>query len=206
MIILDTSVLSELVRPEPSEAVLRWIAAQHTPSLFTTAISQAEMLSGGVLTSAGKRRTQLKKAIDEVFLEDFAGRILPFNEEVAPVYARDRIDRNGPGGPISQVDAMIAAIAQPAWQPSRREMGPIFRAAALKSLIPGLEGQLCAAEYILFHRGFSVKTLTGSSGFIRDRVVDRDGRGIYRLRFGYQVRRHQRPKRAPRRNAEARRF
>jgi len=84
VIILDTNVLSEIVRREPSDVVVRWLSAQRPTSVFTTAISQAEMLSGVEMLPSGKRRTQLATAIGRIFMEEFAGRILPFDDEVAP--------------------------------------------------------------------------------------------------------------------------
>jgi predicted nucleic acid-binding protein len=112
VIVLDTNVLAELVRREPAEAVVRWLTGQRPASIFVTAITQAEMLSSVESVPSGKRRIQLAGAIGKIFTEEFAGRILPFDEEVAPVYARIVSDRRRAGRPISQLDAMIAAIAR----------------------------------------------------------------------------------------------
>jgi toxin FitB len=111
VIILDTNVLSEIVRREPSDVVVQWLSAQRPASIFTTAVSQAEMLNGVEILPSGKRKTQLARAIGRVFIEEFAGRILPFDDEAAPAYARIVANRQRAGRPISQLDAMIAAIA-----------------------------------------------------------------------------------------------
>ena len=83
MIILDTNVLSEILRPRPSENVLHWLAEQNPQTVFTTAITQAEVLYGIELLPAGKGRARLAAAIDKIFAEEFQGRILAFDEDAA---------------------------------------------------------------------------------------------------------------------------
>ena len=112
MIVLDTNVLSEVVRPRPSETVLRWLAGQDPQNIFTTIITQAEMLYGVELLPAGKRRNLLLAATEKTFAEDFQGRILPFDEDAARAFAKIGSARNAAGLPISQFDAMIAGIAR----------------------------------------------------------------------------------------------
>ena len=70
MIILDTNILSEAVKPSPSSKVLDWLAAQERRKVFTTAITKAEMLYGVELLPAGKRRTFLHSAIDNMFAKE----------------------------------------------------------------------------------------------------------------------------------------
>ena len=111
MIILDTNVLSEALRPDPSPAVLEWLAALHRTTAFTTTITQAEILYGIESMPAGKWRTGLLAAADRIFGQEFSGRILPFDEDAARAYARIVSSRDAAGKPISQFDAMIAAIA-----------------------------------------------------------------------------------------------
>ena len=111
MIILDTNVISELLAPAPSPTVEAWLASQPPLSVFTTAITQAEILYGVRLLPAGRRRSQLEAAILPIFEEDFAGRILPFDSEAADAYSVIAIARRQAGKPISQFDAQIAAIA-----------------------------------------------------------------------------------------------
>ena len=109
--LLDTNVLSELLRAQPDPAVLAWIAAQPANSLFSSAVTQAEMLLGARVLPAGKRRMQLEQALDAMFREDFAGRILPFDSSAATHFAAIVAARRRAGKPISQFDGQIAAIA-----------------------------------------------------------------------------------------------
>ena len=110
--LLDTNVLSELLRATPAPAVLGWFASQVPESLFVSAVTQAEMLVGARQLPAGKRRLLLEKALNAMFEEDFAGRILPFDSAAAPVFAEVVAVRRTAGRPISQFDAQIAAIAR----------------------------------------------------------------------------------------------
>jgi toxin FitB len=112
MIILDTNVLSEAFKLSPSDAVLRWLADQEPLSVYITAITQAEVLCGVEMLPAGKRRAKLSTAIERVFAEEFNGRILPFDEEAARAYPKIVAGRDALGRPISQFDAMIAAIVR----------------------------------------------------------------------------------------------
>ena len=114
MIVLDTNVLSELMRAEPAEPVVRWMAAQPGEVLYTTTIAQAEILYGVMLLPAGKRRGAFEAAVDAMFSEDFAGRILPFGGAAALSYAHIASSRQRAGNPISSFDAQIAAITHSA--------------------------------------------------------------------------------------------
>ena len=112
MIVLDTNVLSESLRPLPSATVLRWLAAQTSSAVFTTSITQAEILYGVERLPAGRRRSRLNTAVERIFTEEFEGRILYFDEEAARAFAKVVTARETRGHPISQADAMIAAIAR----------------------------------------------------------------------------------------------
>ena len=112
MIVLDTNVLSEVLRPLPSEVVLGWLAAQEPPAVFTTTITQAEVLYGVEVLPPGKRRVRLSAAIEKMFAEEFQDRILPFDDDAARTFAKIVAARDAAGLPISQFDAMIAAIAR----------------------------------------------------------------------------------------------
>lgn len=112
MIILDTNVLSEALKPKPSEPVMRWLAAQDAFNSFTTSITRAEILYGIERLPVGKRRIRLFSAISQMFAEKFASRILSFDAEAATWYARILARRESAGRPISQLDGMIAAIAR----------------------------------------------------------------------------------------------
>ena len=111
MIILDTNVLSELMRPRPDPAVVGWMASQPASSLYTTSITQAEILHGIMILTAGRRRSALETATAAMFAEDFDGRILGFGTDSAAPYARIAADRRRARRPISHFDAQIAAIA-----------------------------------------------------------------------------------------------
>lgn len=112
MIVLDTNVLSETLRPSPSEVVMSRLAAQEPEQIFLTTITQAELLYGIELLPAGKRRSGLLGVIEKLLSEEFEGRLLPFDEEAARVFAKIVRERELRGRPISQPDAMIAAIAR----------------------------------------------------------------------------------------------
>lgn len=110
-VLLDTNVLSELMRPKPSSIVLGWFAQQEGAEFYTSAITQAELLSGVALLPGGKRRDAIADAVEQMFEQDFAGRCLPFDEPAAHEYAALVATRNKTGMPISTEDAQIAAIA-----------------------------------------------------------------------------------------------
>jgi predicted nucleic acid-binding protein len=112
VIVLDTNVLSELMRPAPDARVMAWLLAQPASDLHTTSITQAEILFGLQLLPAGRRRTALQRSADEMFGQDFAGRVLEFGSDAAPAYARLAADRRRSGRPIAHHDAQIAAIAK----------------------------------------------------------------------------------------------
>ena len=112
MILLDTNVVSELMRPAPTEAVLAWFAAQEAHDLYLSAIGEAELRRGAAMLPAGKRQNQLQAAIDAMIAEDFAGRILPFDSAAAQAFVLVFLERRAAGRPISFADCQIAAIAR----------------------------------------------------------------------------------------------
>jgi predicted nucleic acid-binding protein len=111
VIILDTNVVSELMRASPSEAVVRWVATQPASGLYITSIAQAEILHGILLLPAGKKRSAIQVAAESMFAVEFNGRVLAFDGDAARAYAMIAADRRRAGRPISQFDAQIAAIA-----------------------------------------------------------------------------------------------
>jgi predicted nucleic acid-binding protein len=111
MIVLDTNVISELMRPGPHPAVLSWVAAQPRATLYTTGINQAEILYGIAMLPEGRRRTALGVAAQAMFAEDLAGRVLAFNSAAAVHYAQIVTTRRRMGNPIEAFDALIAATA-----------------------------------------------------------------------------------------------
>lgn len=111
MILLDTNVLSEFMRPQPLGSVVAWLDEQPANEVYTSAISRAEIELGLLLMPSGKRQEALSQAARAMFAEDFAGRCLPFDEDAARQYARIVSVRMRAGQPISVEDAQIAAIA-----------------------------------------------------------------------------------------------
>lgn len=112
MLILDTNVISEILRQEPNETVVRWFESQPRNQLFTTAVTQAEILYGIALLPSGSRRQRLLEVAQLIFEEDLESRILPFGGDAATHYAEIGAARRSAGRPISQFDAMIASIAR----------------------------------------------------------------------------------------------
>ena len=112
MILLDTNILSELMRAAPEAAVEQWLADQPAASVFISAITEAELRYGLALMPPGKRRSALAVEIENMLGEDFSGRILPFDSPAAVAFAEIAAERRQAGRPISQADAQIAAIAR----------------------------------------------------------------------------------------------
>lgn len=114
MIVLDTNVISELMRLAPTASVVRWIDGQPIGSLYTTAVTQAEILHGVQLLPRGKRRDAIAVAAAQMFEQDFVARVLPFGSDAARAYAEIAATRRRQGHPISAFDAQIAAITRTA--------------------------------------------------------------------------------------------
>jgi predicted nucleic acid-binding protein len=112
MIILDTNVVSELIRRAPSPAVLKKVMGFPSDDIYTTVITEAEIRLGLAILPRGRKRTALQMQVDLILKEDFAGRILPFDSEAAQAYAKLVAERRTAGRPISLFDAQIAAIVQ----------------------------------------------------------------------------------------------
>ncbi|MFC3631829.1 type II toxin-antitoxin system VapC family toxin [Paracoccus angustae] len=112
MILLDTNVISELMRPEPSPVVLAWFGRQAAADLYLSAVVEAELRRGAAALPAGKRRDRLIAEIDAMISEDFAGRIMPFDSAAAVAFAAVFVDRKTAGWPISFPDCQIAATAR----------------------------------------------------------------------------------------------
>jgi predicted nucleic acid-binding protein len=111
MIILDTNVISELLRPFPAPQVEAWLSAQHGEAVYVTTIGEAELRHGVAILPAGRRRTALGVAIEGILAQDFRDRILPFDRAAAGAYAAIAAKRRRSGRPIAQFDCQIAAIA-----------------------------------------------------------------------------------------------
>jgi toxin FitB len=112
MIILDTNVVSEPLKPKPDAAVLNWLDAQDPQTLSITTINLAELLAGIELMPAGRKRTALRSALDSQIMPLFDGRILQFDVKAAAVFAHINARVQSQGAAISFADCAIAAIAQ----------------------------------------------------------------------------------------------
>lgn len=112
MILLDTNVLSELMRPKPEPTVVLWISGQHTDDLCISSITMAEILHGVARLPKGKRQRDLHTSAMIMFEEDFGERVLPFDTPATLYYAHLMTTRGHAGRPMSMADAQIAAICR----------------------------------------------------------------------------------------------
>lgn len=112
MILLDSNVVSELMRREPDPRVLNWIRRQKTAQLYLTALTVAEIRRGLALLPEGKRKRDLQKALEDFLDKGFQQRILPFTTEISHVYATIYRARVKAGLGIGELDLLIAAIAK----------------------------------------------------------------------------------------------
>lgn len=110
MIILDTNVVSEAMRPEPNAIVLAWLNDQVAETLYLSSISLAELLFGLAVLPAGKRKNVLIQVLDNL-MELFGDRVLPFDTEAAKRYADLAVLARSTGRGFPTPDGYIAAIA-----------------------------------------------------------------------------------------------
>lgn len=111
MILLDTNIVSEPVKPRPDANVRNWIDAQPARSLFICAPVLAELHFGVQRLAFGARRDRLRSYIDYLENDLYRGRVLTFDAPAAAEYGRLVATRMSLGKPIQQMDAIIAAIA-----------------------------------------------------------------------------------------------
>lgn len=109
--LIDTNVLSELMRENPGPQVLAWFSNQTPSQMFTNAVTHAEILTGIALLPVGKRREAMARAASQIFNEDFFGRCIDFGGLAVEHYAMVKVQRQLAGRPIDIADALIAAIA-----------------------------------------------------------------------------------------------
>ena len=112
MFILDTNILSAMMSAQAVPQVAAWVARQPHDVLFTTSISQAEILSGLAIMAKSRRRLDLESAARAMFREDFEGRVLPFDMNAAIAYAEIFAARRRAGRPTATIDLMIASVAR----------------------------------------------------------------------------------------------
>lgn len=109
MIVLDTNVVSELIRSSPAPQVVRWVDDRDSRDVAITAVTAAELLAGVALFPAGRRRDELAEAVDRMVVDDFADRVLAFDLIAAGHYATVVSGRRSIGRPVTTADAQIAA-------------------------------------------------------------------------------------------------
>ena len=111
MIILDTNVVSEPIKPDGARGVQYWLDEQIAETLYLTSISLSELLLGVELLPSGKRKVGLAAALSELLSTLFGTRILPFDQQAATLYAARVSSARAAGKAISMADGQIAAIA-----------------------------------------------------------------------------------------------
>ena len=111
MIILDTNVVSELMKSALATAVTDWLGRQSRQDLSTTSITKAEILYGVARLPEGRRKTALSAEVQRLFGDDFPAPLLAFDDLAAVHYASILDARRRAGRPIATLDAQIAAIA-----------------------------------------------------------------------------------------------
>jgi len=136
MIILDTNVISEPLRPKPDEHVVQWLNEQALETLFTTTITVAELRFGVEVLPVGKRRNFLQSKLNEQILPFFSRRMLAFELDAATAYAELMGKARVAGLAIGRADAYIAAIAAANhMMVATRDTSP-FEAAGLRVINP----------------------------------------------------------------------
>lgn len=110
MILLDTNVISEAMKPVPVDAVRAWLDEQAAETLYLSSVTIAELLYGIGALPAGKRQDRLTEALDGV-MELFADRVLPFDIAAARHYADLAVKARADGKGFPTPDGYIAAIA-----------------------------------------------------------------------------------------------
>ena len=111
-VLLDTNVVSELIRKAPDSAVEAWAGNQALEDLFFSAVGEAELRYGAAVLPAGRRRTSLVSNIEAMLRDAFGDRVLPFDSNAARAYAEIAALRRSAGRPVPPADCQIAAIAR----------------------------------------------------------------------------------------------
>ena len=136
MILLDTSIISEALKPGRDPVVLAWLDAQAVETLFLSTITLAELRFGIAAMPTGQRRDILGRELNQRVLPIFEGRILPFSRAAADAYGELRARARSAGKAISTADGYIAGIAAAhGLTVATRDVGP-FEAAHLRVITP----------------------------------------------------------------------
>jgi hypothetical protein len=139
MIVLDTNVISEPLRPHCSETVTAWLDAQAAETLYITAINAAELWAGVALLPEGARKRALESSLADLLDRLFGGRLLDFDRRAARAYAEIARKTAAAGVPLPLADGLIAAIAQAhGFAVATRDTAP-FRAAGIEVINPWAE-------------------------------------------------------------------
>ena len=140
MIVLDTNVISEPLRPAPENRITEWIDAQALETLYLSAITVAEVRFGLASLPTGKRRDRLQASLEKQILPLFAGRILPFDMSASQAYSELMAKARATGMAIGTADGYIAATAAAnGMMVATRDISP-FKAAGLDVINPWLNG------------------------------------------------------------------
>ena len=140
MFVLDTNVVSELMRERPDPEVLGWMDNQLTVNLFVTSVTEAEIRTGIAILPEGERQRGLAAAAERLFGVFFSERILSFDSDAAQAYAMLAAERRTARRPISQSDCQIAAIAHSRGAPVvTRDVGG-FEGCGLDVIDPWADG------------------------------------------------------------------
>lgn len=112
MIVLDTNVLSELIKPAPATQVVRWVDDQDSADLLITSITAAELRAGVAVLPRGKRRDTIAQQIERLISEVFGGYVLSFDAGSTTHYADIVAAGRRRGRPMSALDTQVAAICR----------------------------------------------------------------------------------------------
>ncbi len=112
IVLVDTNVVSELIRKAPDPAVEAWAAGHTLEDLFFSAVGEAELRFGAAILPAGRRRATLISDIERMLRDAFEDRVLPFDSQAAREYADIAAMRRCAGRTVAPADCQIAAIAR----------------------------------------------------------------------------------------------
>jgi len=112
VIVLDTNVVSEVMKSSPAARVTRWLASHARSTIFTTSVTQAEIFFGLEIMPHGRKRDALYNAATSMFRNQFADHVLAFDGDASHIFAMIAAARRRAGQPIGQFDCQIAAIAR----------------------------------------------------------------------------------------------
>ncbi len=140
MIVLDTNVLSEAMKPSPDARVMHWLEGYQVRSLATTAISIAEVKYGLACLPEGKRRRDLEERFDLFIVKGFGSHVLSFDNSSASVYAEIVSLRKKAGRAIEAFDAMIASICRTHGTSLATRNGTHFQDCGIEILNPWENG------------------------------------------------------------------